>query len=493
MKLAVKLILVVALGIAVVLLVDGYISLRRQRRLFETDMRHDIHVLGSVVRQLTLDLWNAGDREHAWRVIEDANDVVPSIDIRWVWLDAPAGDRDAPRVSPAKLKPVMEGREMSFAARGPHRRAFFYSYFPAPIDAARPGAIEVREPLSALDRLSHRAMIKVVGLTVSLLVLSGGAALLLGIKLVGEPLDQVVRKMRRAGAGDFSGPLRLAGHNELDELAAGLNAMCEQLDQAWAKVRSETEARVAALEQLRHEDRLKTVGRLASGIAHELGTPLNVISGYAGMIAGGSLSAKDIAESAGTIKTQSERIARTIRQLLDFARQRPGQRIAADLWELARQSVDLMAPLAQKHQVELILADGDASTLVRADAEQIKQVLLNLLTNAVQAMPHGGKVQVATVPAEAHPPAGRADPAQQYACVSIQDEGEGIPEENMGRIFEPFFTTKTPGKGTGLGLSIVEGIIREHGGWITVQSEVGKGSRFCVYLPKEPPVCPNES
>jgi signal transduction histidine kinase len=475
-------------------LVDGYISLRRQRRLFETDMHHDIHVLGSIVRQLTLDLWNTGDRKHAWQVIEDANDIVPSIDIRWVWLDAAPGDPNAPRASPAKLKAVVEGHEASFTDRGPNRRAFFYSYFPAPIDPARPGALEVREPLSALDRLSHRAMVKIVGLTATLVVLSGAAALLLGVRLVGGPLDQVVRKVRRIADGDFSGPLHLSGHNELDELAVGLNTMCEQLDQAWTKVRRETEARVAAVEQLRHEDRLKTVGRLASGIAHELGTPLNVISGYAGMIAGGSLTPKDIAESAQTIKTQSERIARTIRQLLDFARQRPSQKTAVALRGLARQSMDLMAPLAQKQQVELILADGGDSILVRADAEQIKQVLLNLLTNAVQAMPHGGKVEMAVVEGAACPPlANHAHPAGPYACISIQDEGEGIPAENLSRIFEPFFTTKGPGKGTGLGLSIVDGILREHGGWITVESEAGKGSRFCICLPREPQICPNAS
>jgi signal transduction histidine kinase len=341
-----------------------------------------------------------------------------------------------------------------------------------------------------LDQLARGALVRIVGLTGSLVLLSGCAALLLGVRLIGRPLDQVVQKIRRVGAGDFSGPLLLSGHGELDELAAGLNTMCEQLDGVRAGIRRETDARIAALEQLRHEDRLKTLGKLASGIAHELGTPLNVISGYAGMIAGGSLSSQEAAESAQTIKAQSERITNTIRRILDFARRRPGQKMPVDLRHPP--DLDLVAPLAQSGTLA-DLADGDDTAVVRADVEQSRQVVLNLATNAVQAMPQGGNVEVAVGPANARPPAGQTDPGRQHVCISIRDEGEGISAENLNHIFEPFFTTKGPGQGTGLGLPIAEGIVREHGGWIAVESTPGKGSRFCVCLPKEEETCRPES
>jgi PAS domain S-box-containing protein len=280
--------------------------------------------------------------------------------------------------------------------------------------------------------------------------------------------------------------------NKVAERTVELEQRARQLEEAWAKVRSESEAKIAALEQLRHEDRLKTVGRLASGIAHELGTPLNVISGYAGMIAAGSLSSNDTVESARTIKSQSERIANIVRQILDFARRRPGQRITVDLQQLASQTLELIAPLAKKQNVKLVLANGDGTAVVNVDVEQIRQVLLNLVTNAVQAMLHGGNVEL-TIGAAAEPlPEGRTDP-RRYVCISVLDEGEGIPQENLNRIFEPFFTTKGPGKGTGLGLAIADGIVREHGGWITVESAPAKGSRFCVYLPREEETCRNAS
>jgi signal transduction histidine kinase len=286
--------------------------------------------------------------------------------------------------------------------------------------------------------------------------------------------------------------LNITLENRVAERTVELEQRARQLEEAWAEVRSESEARIAALEQLRHEDRLRTVGRLASGIAHEVGTPLNVISGYAGMIAGGGLSSQDVAESARTIKAQSERIADLIRQILGFARRRPGQRISVSLRQLVSQTLDLMTPLAQKQKVRLILADGSDLPVVRVDVEQIRQVLLNLVTNAAQAMPRGGTVEVAIGPPRGRLPAGQTD-VGQYVCISVLDEGEGIPEENLAHIFEPFFTTKGAGKGTGLGLAIADGIIREHGGSITVESTPGKGSCFCVYLQKEDKTCPSES
>jgi two-component system NtrC family sensor kinase len=493
MKLAAKLVLIVVLGTILILVVDGYVSFKRQHDLSEADSHHCVHVLGSTIRHLVVDRWRTVGRERAWRVIDDANGVEPLVGIRWVWLDVPPGDLHAPDASREKLQRVVQGEDVSFTERDKTGQAYYYSYFAVAAEDQRPGAIEVREPLSLVDKPAHRGLIRIVGLTGSLVLLSASATWLLGVRLVGRPLDQIVQKMRRVGTGDFSGLLVLSGHDELDEVATGLNTMCEQLDEARTKVRRETEARIAALEQLRHEDRLKTVGRLASGIAHELGTPLNVISGYAGMIAGGRLSVQETVESAQTIKAQSERITTIVRRLLDFARRQPGQRKPIDLRELARQTLDLMAPLAQKQNVKLILADGDGPVIVRADTEQIRQVLLNLITNAVQAMPQGGDVEVTIGPAEGGPPVGQADPGRPYVCISVRDGGEGISQENLSRIFEPFFTTKGPGKGTGLGLAIADGIVREHGGWIAVDSTVGKGSRFCVSLPKDGETCRDES
>jgi signal transduction histidine kinase len=135
-----------------------------------------------------------------------------------------------------------------------------------------------------------------------------------------------------------------------------------------------------------------------------------------------------------------------------------------------------------QQQVSLRLSPTGGTGQVRMDEAQVQQVIANLLLNAIQAMPKGGRVDIALDQVRASPPGG-ASGQRDYVRLVIADEGGGIPPESLPRIFEPFFTTKDVGDGTGLGLSVCQGIVEEHGGWIEVDSQVGKGSRFSVYLP----------
>jgi len=494
MKLAAKFVSIIVLGIIIILVVDAYISLQRQTEFFEKDMKLDADRVGAVMKSVVEDAWRMGGQKRALRAIEEASRDGYMVTIRWVWLDAPAEDLHGPKVSSEKLKPVIHGETMSFKEKDKDGKRYFRSYIPVAVDENRPGALELSESLAQLDERTRTALIRVFVLTGVLVLLSAFAVLLLGVKMVGRPLNRIIEKIRRIGTGDFSGPLQLPRHDELGELAVWLNTVCEQLEDAKENIRVETEGRIVALEQLRHEDRLKTVGRLAAGVAHELGTPLNVISGRAGMIARGNLSSAETMENANTIKGQSNRITTIIRQLLDFARRRSTQKTLVDLRQMVRRTVDLIAPLGRKQKVELSFSVDD-DTLVKAevDAEQIEQVLINILTNSLQAMPQGGRVEVGIGREHARPPEGHDGAEGDYLCICVRDEGQGISEEDMGHIFEPFFTTKDTGQGTGLGLSIAHGIVREHGGWIGVESEVGKGSCFSIYLPQEDELCQEES
>ena len=259
MKLASKLIFSVVTAIVLILAIDGFISFKHQRDLFEADMHHDIRVLGLAIRPLVIETWNSDGRERAWKIIEDANQAEPSIDVRWVWLNAPLGQPHAPHVSTERLKPVHQDQLLSLTIQEKGKPGQFYAYFPITINGEQPGALEFHESLAELDNMDHHAMIKIISLTAALVFFSAIAALLLGIHMIGRPLEQMVDKMRRIGTGDFSGNVEISGHDELDELAMGMNGMCADLTEAWDKVQQETEARIAAMEQLRHEDRLKTV------------------------------------------------------------------------------------------------------------------------------------------------------------------------------------------------------------------------------------------
>ena len=238
------------------------------------------------------------------------------------------------------------------------------------------------------------------------------------------------------------------------------------------------------MEQLRHAERLTTVGRLAAGMAHELGTPMNVAAVCAELIIEESPSADAVA-SAKIIKSQVDKMAGIIRQLLDFARRRSPRKERADLSRLIEQTTQLLDGLAKAKNVEIKLAACSDSCFVEADAGQLQQVLTNLLVNAIQAMPKGGCIDVGLDRGDFRPRAvGTEGPRMgDFARIKVKDDGMGISKDHLHHIFDPFFTTKQVGEGTGLGLSIAYGIIEDHGGWIDVQSVVGQGTCFSVFLP----------
>ncbi|MFW6171416.1 MAG: sensor histidine kinase, partial [Planctomycetota bacterium] len=293
--------------------------------------------------------------------------------------------------------------------------------------------------------------------------------------------------INRIGEGNLSEQVALRSRDELSALAEGLNDMCARLSAAREREHAETQKRISAMEQMRHMDRLTTIGRLASGIAHELGTPLNVIGGRAGMISDDAipLGCPEIQTNAHTIKSQADRMTQIIRHLLDFARQRPPKRIEVNGEEVVRHAVELVSCLGYTAKVQVQSRDDSASLVARMDPVQMQQVMTNLIENALQAVLEARVVLVTIESTTITPPADVGGAPGRFLRIAVQDDGAGIAEEDLPNVFDPFFTTKDVGQGTGLGLSITYGIVREHGGWIDVESKLGVGSRFTVYVPQE--------
>jgi two-component system NtrC family sensor kinase len=201
------------------------------------------------------------------------------------------------------------------------------------------------------------------------------------------------------------------------------------------------------------------------------------------MIASGELVGPDATESARIIHEQSKRMTAIIRQLLDFAR-RGGLSATGrvDLRASATRITGMLGAIARKAGVELSIAPGDPVDAV-AEQGQVDQVVSNLLVNAIQASRAGGRVEIQAQRALALPPADVGGEPRSMASLTVRDDGSGMAPEVAARVFEPFFTTKDVGEGTGLGLSVAYGIVRDHGGWITVDSAEGSGSCFTIYLP----------
>lgn len=286
------------------------------------------------------------------------------------------------------------------------------------------------------------------------------------------------------GLGDLSINNEIIGQDELADMAHTMNDMCTRLIIAKEKINFEYDARLKTLEQLRHTERLSSLGVLSAGIAHELGTPLNVVDGRAKMIINENLNQHEVHDCATIIINQAQRMTAIIRQLLDFTRRPKQHNSSENIAFLVKQVFQLLYPMASKQNVSFLLNKDEATEVnISADFPQLQQVLVNLLLNAIQAMPDGGNVDVNITNEMVSTSSHGEHHQKNYLKLQILDEGEGISNEIIDRVFTPFFTTKTIGAGTGLGLSIAHGIIEEHGGWIDIESSVPNGACFTVYLP----------
>jgi signal transduction histidine kinase len=485
MRLALKLVLVFMLANIALAGIYGYLAIRREVVLFQNRAAVEAEEMGPVMEKLLNDAWPAeGDRgmQESLRRINRFQQ--QPLRIRWVRFDATAEAEFRPAASIERLTAIIIRDHIPIEIDEPDGASYLCVYWPVTLTAPRTGGLEFTHPMSELEANEREIVERTALLIGGMLLISGLLAVLLGVRFVGRPLEQLVAKARRIGGGDLEGPVHLGSRDELAELAENLNTMCANLAESQTRLRQETAARITVLEQLRHADRLKTVGRLASGIAHELGTPLNVVAGRAGLIGSGKLDAEQIAQSAAAIKLEADKMTTIIRQLLDFARASAPRKAPVDLRTVVRQTIDLLDTIAGKQKVRLIYAPDAEAAIAEIDAGQIQQVLTNLAINAVQAMPQGGQARFCIGRrVGCSPDGGSGGPAAFYA-IEVHDQGVGIPEEHMQQLFEPFFTTKEVGAGTGLGLSIAYGIVQEHGGWIDVSSRVGEGSCFTVFLPQ---------
>jgi signal transduction histidine kinase len=254
-----------------------------------------------------------------------------------------------------------------------------------------------------------------------------------------------------------------------------LNTVASRLGLIVERHRAERD-RLILTEQLHHADRLATIGRLAAGVAHELNEPLAAILGLAQLSRKAADLPEPVARDLEKIVKATLHARGVIRNLLLFARHVPPEKTTIRLNDLVEEALAFLEPRRAHSGIELVRALEEDLPDVTADPAQIRQVLVNLLVNAVQAMPQGGRLEV------------RTGSETDSVFVVIADSGIGMSEDVRQKLYVPFFTTKDVGEGTGLGLAVASGIVNSHGGTIRVESEVGRGSRFEVRLPRTPPL-----
>jgi two-component system, NtrC family, sensor kinase len=323
------------------------------------------------------------------------------------------------------------------------------------------------------DRRAIRdVLLRVGALTVVL-------ALLIAVVLqrqVLRPLAQLAHSIRALGEGHRGPPLPVKRRDELGELAEAFNRMTERLDEARQRVVAEGEHALDLEQQLRRAETLAVAGKLASGIAHEVGTPLNIISGRAEMVLESLPPDHPGREDLERIIQQIDRVSNIVRSLLDavWLGKLEIQRVPVGL--LIGRLLPLLEHVVRKRGIAMTTSIPETLPDVAGDPGRLQQVFINLLMNAVEATPDDGQITISAWPGWND---GRAG-----VLVEVTDSGAGIPPDALGQVFEPFYTTKPVGQGTGLGLAISRDIIRDHGGTVVAQSRPGQGATFTVWLPE---------
>jgi signal transduction histidine kinase len=318
---------------------------------------------------------------------------------------------------------------------------------------------------------------------ISMMLLIGGtvALILAGTrKWVSRPISKLINGIGDMAKGNLDTRIDLSGEDELSGLARSFNQMAADLKRTRERIIQEGEARLELERGLRQSEKLAVVGQLASGLAHEIGTPLNILLGRTELIKRRPEDRAGVLKNLDIIDNQIEKITKIIEQLLGFVRKKQPERRPVDICGILETNLDLLDHRIEKQHLRVVTDFQEGLPSVMGDPDSLQQVFLNLILNAVQAMPEGGTLRLSAAAVLA-PKGDSPECLKQCVEVCVEDSGVGIERGVIQHIFNPFFTTKKTG--TGLGLMVTQGIVQDHEGWIDVESELGRGSAFKVYLP----------
>jgi two-component system NtrC family sensor kinase len=355
------------------------------------------------------------------------------------------------------------------------------------------GVVDVSYSLEEVDASKKEHVVYLVGLSLAFVSLVAFSVGYLLKKLIYVPLKDLESGAKRISAGDLGDLIPVRSDDEFGRMAGTFNGMNAALDESHramqelvenleAKVEARTRELLAARAEVAQGEKLASIGVLSAGIAHELNNPLTGVLTFTSLMRKKVKDGTEDAEDLDLVIRETKRCAAIIRRLLDFAREKVPVNGFFNVNQVVEDTVRFVERPASLHQIEISTKLDATLPQVWGDADLIKQVVMNLLVNAQQAVDKEGHIIVETRSIKA-----KDTPDQQGAPaaveISVRDNGCGIPQANLQRIFDPFFTSKEVGKGTGLGLSVSYGIVKAHGGKISVESTVGEGTVFHVQLP----------
>ncbi len=479
MKISTRLIILLALSVNAVLIIATFFILRQLETNLQTAARDEIRAHVTTLRLALEEDYLTGRSIDAQRLINRLSENTSiygvilfnhegQVEIVSPKLRAPENnDFDA-------VKKVLSSAQPAETIRQINGEDVFSIIAPIKNGEKVVGAIAIAQPISfirsELIREQKNIAWTALGISIAILLV---VSLVLYFSL-SRPIKSLLDGAVAIGAGNFSHRVNIArSSGEFLELANEFNQMADRLGEQRSALAREAEARITLVKKLRHNEQLAAVGRLAAGVAHEMGAPLQVIDGRAKQLLDRNESNIEMRQRNLTIiRTQTERITRIVKQLLNLSRPYHLHLKPIKICKLIQETIDAVEVSATTNRVQIRTKCPD-EIIVEVDAGLILQALLNVCQNAIQAMPTGGTLTI-----ECFMPSAEQDP-----FIKIADTGSGIPPEHLEHIFDPFYTTKVAGQGTGLGLAVSSRIMEEHGGRIKAENNPAGGALFYLYLP----------
>jgi signal transduction histidine kinase len=477
--------------VALTLGVYGIIGLRSQRSELETQLEDRAREIAAAVR---LSVESAPPADFGAAVPELTRNlgdaflpfVVEAIDVSGL---PPSGAPPAASNQIERLRRMVALRSAILEVTEVAGRPTFVYVEPVRVGGRIAGAIEVRRDIEHLDEVMAEASLRTFASMAVLIALVVAAISFTTRRAVSRPIGKLIAGIDDVAKGDLSHVLLAEREDEVGALAVRFNDMTQSLRDARAETVRGVEERLALEAHLRDTAQLATIGQLAAEIAHEVGTPLNVVTGRARAMLKKADDADAVRKNAGIIAEQAGRITRIIQRLLDVARRKvgTGDRAAVKINELALDTLELLEYQLASARIEARTRLDPELGEIAGHRDQLQQVLLNLYMNAIEAMPAGGRLEVRTSRIARRRPGLEVDPERRYAVLEVADSGVGIDPADREKIFEAFYTSKAQTGGTGLGLSVAHGIVKDHDGWIEIiDNAAGRGSVFRVFLPEGP-------
>ena len=489
LSLSSRLTLSIALIVIAVVSSVAYLEVRSLERNIEGELGDAARLAALAAADDMASLGPTLDPEDVRDALHDLVDADPQIDgIAVIEADDAGHVRVFASTSTEERTEILDLAARAIAARSPtDDRSGTDVMFAMPVPKRPNLAVAARVGLEGLLQARAHALRIALGFAVPTVLL---VTLLVHItvrQFLGQPLAAIVRVMARTAAGDLGARTTIARKDELGTIAARLNDMLDQLERFHRSLQQRVEeatrdlslrnAQLAASqselfalrESLARAERVAALGQVAANVAHQAGTPLNLVSGYVQMIRDDPRTDDRVRARLRTVDAQIQQVTRVLRTMLDHARQPAGFEVVA-LAGIIERVREVAQPRLSRSSITLQTSIARDLPPIKADPTQLEMALLNLVTNALDAMPGGGALSMT------------AAPVPDGIRIEIADTGSGIPAEIVDRLFDPWVTTKPAGQGTGLGLAIIRDVIRAHGGSISVSSQ-STGTAFVIDLP----------